>query len=216
METSRLRSVWMSRTSGIFSRMTGSSVRMAAAIAGSAAFLAPLMRMLPTSGFPPRITNLSISVCWATPAFGSRFPSRKPIEILLTLRRRRSEHFKSDAGEGLSDIAVDFFESLFCLRPAGSCLEHDQRDRHLATGGFEGLGRGLPVYPGCLLQDAEAALDQLLVGRTDIDHQIAIDVSEPGHGAGAQHVQHHLLRGPGLQARGTGEGLRANLGNNLD
>src|SRR5438128_4675027 len=52
----------MSRTSGMFSRMTFSSVRRAAAIAGSAAFLAPLMRTVPSSGLPPRITNLSIRV----------------------------------------------------------------------------------------------------------------------------------------------------------
>jgi hypothetical protein len=29
-------------------------------MAGKAAFLAPLTRMVPSSGFPPRITNLSI------------------------------------------------------------------------------------------------------------------------------------------------------------
>src|SRR5512140_814078 len=51
----------MSRTCGIFSRMTGSSVRSAAAIAGSAAFFAPLTLMVPSRGLPPRMTNLSMS-----------------------------------------------------------------------------------------------------------------------------------------------------------
>src|SRR6478736_2643950 len=55
-----LRVVSMSRTCGTFSRMTGSSVSRAAAMAGSAAFLAPLTRIVPSSGLPPRITNLSI------------------------------------------------------------------------------------------------------------------------------------------------------------
>ena len=60
MAASKLRSVTMSRTWGTFSRMTGSSVSRAAAIAGRAAFLAPLTRMVPTNGLPPRITSLSI------------------------------------------------------------------------------------------------------------------------------------------------------------
>src|SRR5207248_1235997 len=60
MAVSSLRVVSMSRTSGIFSNTTGSSVSRAAAIAGSAAFLAPETRTVPSSGLPPRITNLSI------------------------------------------------------------------------------------------------------------------------------------------------------------
>src|SRR5579871_3752582 len=44
----------------MFSRMTSSSVRMAAAMQGSAEFFAPETRMVPRRGFPPRTTNLSI------------------------------------------------------------------------------------------------------------------------------------------------------------
>src|SRR5215471_4348757 len=50
----------MSRTWGIFSIMTGSSVSKAAAMQGSAAFLAPLMRTVPSRGLPPRMTSLSM------------------------------------------------------------------------------------------------------------------------------------------------------------
>src|ERR1017187_3924695 len=60
MEASSLRSVSMSRTWGMFSSVTSSSVRMAAAMQGRAEFLAPETRMVPTRGLPPRITNLSI------------------------------------------------------------------------------------------------------------------------------------------------------------
>src|SRR5271165_293837 len=62
MAASSLRVVSMSRTCGIFSRITGSSVSKAAAMQGSAAFLAPLIRTVPSRGLPPRITNLSISL----------------------------------------------------------------------------------------------------------------------------------------------------------
>src|SRR6266568_691272 len=44
----------------MLSRVTSSSVRMAAAIHGRAEFLAPLTRIVPSRGLPPRITNLSI------------------------------------------------------------------------------------------------------------------------------------------------------------
>src|ERR1700722_1709065 len=60
MELSNLRSVSMSRTWGMFSRITSSSVRMAAAMQGRAEFFAPETLMVPSSGFPPRTTNLSI------------------------------------------------------------------------------------------------------------------------------------------------------------
>src|SRR5258708_28445167 len=55
-----LRSVSMSRTWGMFSRMTSSSVRMAAAMQGRAEFFAPETLMVPRRGLPPRTTNLSI------------------------------------------------------------------------------------------------------------------------------------------------------------
>jgi len=57
----RIRSsmVPMSRTCGIRSKITGSSVKRHAARAGSAAFLAPLTWISPFRGTPPSITSLS-------------------------------------------------------------------------------------------------------------------------------------------------------------
>src|SRR5882757_4415032 len=60
MLTRSLRSVSMSRTWGMFSRMISSSVRMAAAMQGRAEFFAPETLMVPRRGLPPRTTNLSI------------------------------------------------------------------------------------------------------------------------------------------------------------
>src|SRR3984957_12973370 len=61
MLVSSLRSVSMSRTWGMFSRMTSSSVRMAAAMQGRAEFFAPETLMVPRRGLPPRTTNLSMA-----------------------------------------------------------------------------------------------------------------------------------------------------------
>lgn len=52
--------MFTSRTSGIFSIYTVSSVMAAAARIGSAAFLAPAISTSPTKGFPPFITYCSI------------------------------------------------------------------------------------------------------------------------------------------------------------
>src|SRR5580658_9109134 len=85
MEARSLRSVSMSRTCGKFSRMTSSSVRMAAAMHGSAEFFAPETLMVPRRGLPPRITNLSIRL-----VYGWRVWMRvaEMVRIWLELGRR--------------------------------------------------------------------------------------------------------------------------------
>ena len=46
----------------------------------------------------------------------------------------------------------------------------------------------------------------------EIDHQVAIDVTQANHRAAGKHIQHHLLRGAGFHASRSGDDLRANLG----
>src|SRR5215467_7775392 len=139
METSRLRSVWMSRTSGMFSRITGSSVRMAAAMAGRAAFFAPLMRTLPTRGLPPRITNLSIRLS------GAVAPLTKSIR---TARLRVTGFFRS-CPEPLDSIrlalvgwTVGGFETIFIRLP------HGNRPPYITLGIFESERRLLAPHTG--------------------------------------------------------------------
>src|ERR1035437_2259844 len=60
MDARSLRSVSMSRTWGMFSRTTSSSVKMAAAMQGNAEFFAPDTWTVPTSGVPPITKNLSM------------------------------------------------------------------------------------------------------------------------------------------------------------
>jgi hypothetical protein len=54
-------------------------VRMAAAMQGSAEFLAPETRMVPTSGLPPRMTNLSMKS-------GNLYSSQFKLSMLTLLR----------------------------------------------------------------------------------------------------------------------------------
>ena len=53
--------VVMSASRGTLCRVSVSSVSSAAAISGSAAFLAPPIGILPSSGLPPRMRILSIN-----------------------------------------------------------------------------------------------------------------------------------------------------------
>src|SRR5579883_3264935 len=89
MATSSLRSVSISRTCGIFSRITGSSVSRAAAMAGRAAFLAPLIRTVPNRGLPPRITNLSIQPPYESNVHCTEKSCR---EIRTEVHGRRKKH----------------------------------------------------------------------------------------------------------------------------
>src|ERR1700733_4141837 len=92
------RSVSMSRTWGMFSRMTSSSVRMAAAMHGNAEFFAPETLMVPRRGLPPRTTNLSIPAVYErvtrkAGAKGDTFrQNRTPARLgaLNALRSRRA------------------------------------------------------------------------------------------------------------------------------
>src|SRR6185437_15811721 len=60
--TRRCDSVVMSASTGTWRKVSGSSLKRAAVISGSAAFLAPPMGMVPESGFPPRMRILSIGL----------------------------------------------------------------------------------------------------------------------------------------------------------
>src|SRR5215471_2817777 len=52
---------------------------------------------------------------------------------------------------------------------------------------------------------------ELVVFGTEIHHQVVIHVSQTCHGSGAEHVADELLRGAGLESRGTSQYLRTNF-----
>ncbi len=61
----------MSARTGTWRKVSGSSLRSAAVISGSAAFLAPPMGMVPESGLPPRMRILSIDLNHSAKARGN-------------------------------------------------------------------------------------------------------------------------------------------------
>src|SRR5580704_9149797 len=189
MAASRLRSVTMSRTWGMFSRITVSSVRRAAAIAGRAAFLAPLTRIVPTSGLPPRTTSLSIErspefTAWETASSNG------------ALFQRRANY------------AECLPQAFLRLRPGQASLGHHNGHLNAAAGSVQRFHARFVAESRGLHHDANAALRQLTVLEMDIDHQVFIDEADAGHRSGGQHVYDHLLRRAGFHARRTGQHFR--------
>src|ERR1700690_1698401 len=94
MNASSLAMVTMSRTKGILRSVTGSQVSNAAAIAGKAEFLAPLILTVPCSDFPPRILNLSIR----------HFPE----PLLLSIHPKRAADFHPHRSKSSGPAAPKF------------------------------------------------------------------------------------------------------------
>src|SRR5262249_45729266 len=200
IETSKLRSVCMSRTSGMFSRVTASSVRMAAAMAGSAAFLAPLTRMVPTRGLPPRMTNLSIIASGASVPFSLRsrgmgmdnfFNWRALLKNFLRSSRallmpapppqpgqnrpvwgsrHRASHAKSTVLDRFSDVSLKRLKFFLRLGALQSGFQHHQGHGDLAAPSLQRLRGRRVVHPSGVLQDAQATFDQFFIFRVHVHH----------------------------------------------
>ncbi len=67
---------------------------------------------------------------------------------------------------------------------------------------------------GDLLNDSACAVLQLLVCRSDVHHQVSVDVAESHHYGGRDHVEDHLGRGSRTEAGGAGDDLGSGDGFN--
>src|SRR5580698_5086570 len=108
-------------------------------------------------------------------------------------------------------MTIGFFQSGGGLGFAYACGQHYESDRGTIAAGFERLGGGFVIRAGGLLEDANRALDELVILRPDVDHVVAIDVAEARHGAGGDHVEIHFMGGAGYHARTSREDFRANF-----
>src|SRR5256885_12219470 len=92
-----------------------------------------------------------------------------------------------------ANILLGGSQRSFCGLLIDSGFEHDQSDR-----GTAGICQrplcNLSRDPGKMLNYADAALSKLGVFWTDIDHQVAVNVSQSGECPRREHIQNHLLR----------------------
>src|SRR5437016_3394093 len=124
MAARRLRVVSMSRTCGMFSRMTGSSVSRAAAMQGS-------------------------------------------------------------AGLGAGNASG----------------QHNQRDWRTISGGGKSTAGSFAIGSGEAFEYSDGALRKLLISREDVDHEVAVDVSQASHGPCGEHIENHFVGCSGFIAR---------------
>src|SRR5271168_955630 len=179
MNASNFAIVTMSRTIGSRCRMTGSGVSNAAAIAGRAAFFAPLMDTLPRKGFPPQILNLSMPV---------EFRSLSWVSTSRGL------------AESEAQIVASCAEPLAGVGRFNAELQGHQRGAKVVSAFPQSvLRRGQWLAAG-FRQNVQTAILQLAIAERHIDHQVVVDMSKPHHHRGREHVQYQFFGGAGLQA----------------
>ena len=185
MCASSLAMVMMSRTCGILCRCTASAVSSAAAMAGSAAFFAPLICTAPSSGLPPWILNRSICplrailFCGAENSRLAAAPLRAP-------------------GARCRLIPAAIAAPAAALAPVFSITSASGQ---IVSRLPQGVFRRRRADSRRFLENPRAAAAQLLVCQRHVNHPILVNSAESHHRSGREHVQHHFLRRARLQAR---------------
>src|ERR1017187_2903091 len=94
--------------------------------------------------------------------------------------------------ESFRDAAAGRSQALFRSLARDAQPRHHDRSFHCTTRGVEQLRRATAIGAAGFGDDANGPLAQLRVGRLHVHHQVAVDVSQPYHDRGAEHVQHEL------------------------
>ena len=171
-------------------------------MAGSAAFFAPLIRTVPSSLRPPWILNLSMFA----------YPRSCRVSSACFLAQRAS---------AWRTFAAVLAASMLCAsrkraRIRRSPFQHHQRRGQIVSRLTQGVFRRRRVHSGGLLEDPRAAPPQLLICQRDVHHPVLIDPADAHHRSSRKQVQHHFLRGSGLQPRRAGDRFGAGFGRDGD
>src|SRR5690606_2285767 len=125
----------------------------------------------------------------------SEVPDMSP--ITRTAPRSPGPEVADDA----RDHAVRRREALDRLGPIGPEPRHHDRRLDMTAAPLQPRRRFGTIDTEDLHQDPLATVLQLLAGDLKVDHQVPIDLAQLDHRRGADRVQHHLRRGPGLHPR---------------
>ena len=132
-------------------------------------------------------------------------------QLIRRIVTAQALEFEAGVVDGEADVAVGFGEAADGFHLVDVGLEHDDGDGDGFAGGLDGADGGVAVDVADAHEHADAALDQLGILHVHVDHEVVVDVAKAGHGAGGDHVEHHLLGGAGLHAGGTGDDLGTDL-----
>ena len=105
-----------------------------------------------------------------------------------------------------------FFQSGGGLGWFHSRSQHHHRDGRPTAAGFESSAGLVVIRSGGLFQNSDGALDKFFVLGPDVHHEISVDIAQPSHGTGRDHVQDHFVRRTGFHAGRSGQDLRSHLG----
>src|SRR5450759_143206 len=130
-------------------------------------------------------------------------PTTTPDDILRVSDGRR--RIPGDA----PDHAAVFGEELLGFLTRDSLLLHHDRKLDALVRALEELRRFISRHSADFHHNSLAPVDELVVRRAEVDHQIAVRLAEPDHGAGRDGIEHELGRGPGFHPRRASDDLGA-------
>src|SRR5689334_13933132 len=118
-------------------------------------------------------------------------------------RRWLALHYASNHTARLLERSLSFFSRR-------AKLVHHDRGFHPLVGRCKEPTRFITVDATHLHHDPFAAIDQLQVCRTKIDHEVAVRLAQANHRSGRDHVEHELGCSTGLHACRTGHNFGTN------
>src|SRR5260370_7025630 len=104
-------------------------------------------------------------------------------------------------GGGSADVASGFFQGGAGLGASNASGQHYQRDWRAVAGGGKTPPGSFAILPGDAFENSDGALHKLFISRQDVDHEVAVDVSQPSHGPSANHIQNHFAGPVDFHAR---------------
>src|SRR5215475_3257404 len=116
--------------------------------------------------------------------------------------------------EGSAEISTGLVESFARELRRESAFEHDERDAEVVFGLTQSVFNSRQFLSAGFNQDAPSAIFKLFVRPGQVDHEVLVSVTETNHRCCGEHVEDHLLRGAGFEARGTGQHFRTDIGGN--
>src|SRR5216684_9402266 len=85
-------------------------------------------------------------------------------------------------GCGSADVASGFFQGGAGLGAGNASGQHDQRDWRVVAGGGKTTPGSFAIGSADAFENSDGALNKLLISRQDVDHEVAVDVSQASHG----------------------------------
>ena len=92
-----------------------------------------------------------------------------------------------------------------------TAFEHDERDTEIVFGLTQSVFYSRQFLSAGFDENAAGAILKFRIRPGQVDHEVIVGMTETNHRCCGEHVEDHFLRGPGLEARGTGQDFGADV-----